>query len=145
MGFAENNIHMKGFSGAEIYDAMGVRGNDADMGVNMGWCSDYPDPYDWINILLYGKGDSGAEQRQLLLHERREVEQEDGSGCQARGATKRLTTYGKLDIDITKQVCTDGNRAHVQQPVPLLQPGESEEPVYQGIYQDLSIPALALK
>ncbi len=56
MGFAENNIHMKGFSGAEIYDAMGVRGNDADMGVNMGWCSDYPDPYDWINILLYGKG-----------------------------------------------------------------------------------------
>ena len=34
---------------------MGVKGNDADMGVSMGWCSDYPDPYDWINILLYGK------------------------------------------------------------------------------------------
>ncbi len=60
MGFAENNIHMKGFSGAQIYDAMGVKGNDADMGVNMGWCSDYPDPYDWINILLYGRRDSGA-------------------------------------------------------------------------------------
>ena len=33
---------------------MGERSTDLDMGVNMGWCSDYPDPYDWINILLYG-------------------------------------------------------------------------------------------
>ena len=30
-----------------------------DMGVSMGWCSDYPDPYDWINILLYGEQHPG--------------------------------------------------------------------------------------
>src|SRR5206468_261132 len=54
LGFSAGNITMKGFSGGNIYTAMGVRGNDADMGVSMGWCSDYPDPYDWINILLYG-------------------------------------------------------------------------------------------
>ena len=55
LGFNAGNITMKPFSGGNIYDAMGVKGNDADMGVSMGWCSDYPDPYDWINILLYGK------------------------------------------------------------------------------------------
>ena len=54
MGFQENNITMKGFSGGDIYTAMGVKGNGADIGVSMGWCSDYPDPYDWINILLSG-------------------------------------------------------------------------------------------
>ncbi len=43
LGFDPAKIVMKGFSGAQIYDAMGVKGNDADMGVSMGWCSDYPD------------------------------------------------------------------------------------------------------
>ena len=33
---------MKGFSGGNIYTAMSVRGNDADIGVSMGWCLDSP-------------------------------------------------------------------------------------------------------
>ncbi len=41
LGFDPAKIVMKGFSGAQIYDAMGVKGNDIDMGVSMGWCSDY--------------------------------------------------------------------------------------------------------
>ena len=35
---------------------MGKKNTDLDMGVSMGWCSDYPDPYDWLNVLLYGGG-----------------------------------------------------------------------------------------
>ena len=50
---------MKPFSGADLYDAMGKRNTDLDMGTNMGWCSDYPDPYDWINILLLRRSDPG--------------------------------------------------------------------------------------
>ena len=43
LGFDPAKIVMKGFSGAQIYDAMGVKGNGIDMGVSLGWCSDYPD------------------------------------------------------------------------------------------------------
>ena len=43
LGFDEANITMKGFTGGNIYDAWGVRGNDGDIAVSMGSCSDYPD------------------------------------------------------------------------------------------------------
>ena len=59
LGFKPGNINMKPFSGADLYDAMGQAQSDLDMGTRMGWCSDYPDPYDWINVLLYG----GASRR----------------------------------------------------------------------------------
>jgi ABC-type transport system substrate-binding protein len=144
MGFAENNIHMKGFSGAEIYDAMGVKGNDADMGVNMGWCSDYPDPYDWLNILLYGGGIQAQNNVNYSYMNIPKWNKKLEKAAKLIGP-KRLTTYGKLDIDITKQVApmaverTYNNRYLFSNRV------NPKSLVYQGIYQDFSIPALALK
>jgi len=144
MGFAENNVHMKGFSGAEIYDAMGVKGNDADMGVNMGWCSDYPDPYDWINILLYG----GAIQAQNnVTYSYMNIPKWNKKMEKAAKLTgpKRLTVYGKMDLDIMKQVApmaverTYNNRYLFSNRV------NPKSLIYQGIYQDWSIPAMALK
>ena len=58
---------------------------------------------------------------------------------------KRLTTYSKLDLDIMKQVApmaverTYNNRYLFSNRV------NPKSLVYQGIYQDFSIPALALK
>ena len=43
LGFDPAKIVLKAFSGAQIYDAMGVSGNGIDMGVSMAWCSDYPE------------------------------------------------------------------------------------------------------
>jgi ABC-type transport system substrate-binding protein len=40
LGFPAAKITMKGFSGGEIYTAMGKRNTDADLGVSMGFCSD---------------------------------------------------------------------------------------------------------
>src|SRR5439155_3490039 len=45
IGFKPENIKMMGFSGSMPYDPMGIKGNPFDIGVSMGWCSDYPDPY----------------------------------------------------------------------------------------------------
>src|SRR5262249_44757509 len=50
LGFDPENITMKPFSGGGWWDPMAA----ADLGVSMGWCSDFPDPYDWINVLFYG-------------------------------------------------------------------------------------------
>ena len=37
-----------------LYDPMSIRGNPFDLAVSRGWCSDYPDPFDWLNRLLHG-------------------------------------------------------------------------------------------
>jgi peptide/nickel transport system substrate-binding protein len=144
LGFADNNIHMRGFSGAQIYDAMGVKGNDADIGVNMGWCSDYPDPYDWINILLYG-GAIQAENNVTYSYMNISKWNKKMESAARLVGPKRLTTYGKLDIAITKQVApmaverTYNNRYLFSNRV------NPKSLLYQGIYQDFSIPAMALK
>ena len=144
MGFSDSNIHMKGLSGAQIYDAMGVKGNDADMGVNMGWCSDYPDPYDWINILLYGGAIQAENNVNYSYMNVAKWNKKMEKAAKLIG-NKRLTTYSKLDLDIMKQVApmaverTYNNRYLFSNRV------NPKSLVYQGIYQDFSIPALALK
>jgi peptide/nickel transport system substrate-binding protein len=144
LGFSENNITMKPFSGANIYTAIGVRGNDADTGVSMGWCSDYPDPYDWINILLYG-GFIQAENNinwSYFNHPRWNKKMEAAAKLVG---PKRLQVYGQMDIDIMKQAApyvasrTYNNRYFFSNRV------NPKSLVYQGIYQDWSIGALALK
>jgi ABC-type transport system substrate-binding protein len=144
IGFEPGNITMKGFSGGGIYDPMGQRGNDADIGVSYGWCSDYPDPYDWINVLLYGgflMPENNVNYSYMDLPKwNRKME----AAARLVGP-KRLKVYGQLDLDLMRQVApmaverTYNNRYFFSNRV------NPKSLVYQGIYQDWSIPALALK
>ena len=144
LGFAENNINMKPFSGGNIYTAMGRRGNDADLGVSMGWCSDYPDPYDWINILLYGKTIEAENNVNFSYFNHPTWNRKMEKAAQLVGP-KRLSVYGQMDIDIMKKAApmaaerTYNNRYFFSNRV------NPKGLVYQGIYQDWSIGALAFK
>jgi peptide/nickel transport system substrate-binding protein len=144
LGFSDNNITMKGFSGANIYDAMGKRGNDADMGVSMGWCSDYPDPYDWLNILLYGPSIQDENNVNYSYFNNPTWNRRMASAAKLVGP-KRLKVYGQMDLDIMQKAApmaierTYNNRYFFSTRV------DPKGLVYQGIYQDWSIPALALK
>ncbi len=144
LGFNSGNITMKGFSGGNIYDAMGKRGTDADMGVSMGWCSDYPDPYDWINILLYGPSIQAENNVNYSYFNNPTWNKRMANAAKLVGP-KRLKVYGQMDIDIMKKAApmaierTYNNRYFFSNRV------NSKGLVYQGIYQDWSIPALALK
>ena len=51
--------------------------NDYDLLLN-GWGQDYPDPYDFINILLDGKWHQAGQQREPVVLQPAGVEQEDG-------------------------------------------------------------------
>ena len=138
LGFAENNINMKPFSGGNIYTAMGVRGNDADLGVSMGWCSDYPDPYDWINILLYGKTIQSENNVNYSYFNHPKWNKRMENAAKLVGP-KRLQVYGQMDIDIMKQAApmaierTYNNRYFFSNRV------NPKSLIYQGIYQDWSI------
>jgi len=144
LGFSSGNITMKPFPGGDIYTAMGVRGTDADMGVSMGWCSDYPDPYDWINILLYGGGIQDENNVNYSYMNLAKWNTKMEKAAKLVGP-KRLKVYGQLDLDIMRQVApmaverTYNNRYFFSNHV------NPKGLVYQGIYQDWSIPALALK
>ncbi|HEY3050968.1 MAG TPA: ABC transporter substrate-binding protein, partial [Gaiellaceae bacterium] len=144
LGFSSGNITMKGFSGGDIYDAMGKRGTDADMGVSMGWCSDYPDPYDWINILLYGPSIQAENNVNYSYFNNPTWNRRMASAAKLVGP-KRLAVYGQMDIDIMKKAApmaierTYNNRYFFSNKV------NPKGLVYQGIYQDWSIPAMALK
>jgi len=143
VGFEPRNITMKGFS-HDIYDPMGRRGNDADIGVSYGWCSDYPDPYDWINVLFYGgfiQAENNVNYSYMDLPRwNRKME----AAAKLVGP-KRFKVYGRMDLELMRDVApvaverTYNNRYLFSDRV------DPKSLVYNGIYQDWSIPALALK
>jgi ABC-type transport system substrate-binding protein len=144
LGFSNGNINMKPYSGADIYTAMGKRGTDADMGVSMGWCSDYPDPYDWINVLLYGPSIQSDNNINYSYFNSSKWNARMANAAKLVGP-KRLKVYGQLDLDIMNKAApmaitrTYNNRYFFSNKV------NPKGLVYQGIYQDWSIPAMALK
>ena len=144
LGFQSSKINMLPFSGASLYTAMGTRGTNLDMGVSMGWCSDYPDPYDWLNILLYG-GAIAADNNNNYSYMNVPKWNKKLEAAARLVGPKRLKVYGQLDLDIMNQVApvaaerTYNNRYFFSNRI------NPKGLVYQGIYQDWSIPALALK
>jgi peptide/nickel transport system substrate-binding protein len=138
LGFAPANITMKGFSGANIYDAMGKRGNDADIGVSMGFCTDYPDPGSLLTV-VFGAGGYNYSQMYLPLWQKRIA------AASRLVGRERALAFGKLDFDIMRKVApvaverTYNNRYFFSNRV------DPKSLVYQRVYSDWSIPALALK
>jgi len=144
MGFKESNIHMKGFSGGDIYTSMGVRGNTADLGVNMGWCSDYPDPYDWVNVLYYG-GNIQAENNVNYSYMNISKWNKKMEKAALLVGRKRLSTYGKLDINLAKQVAPIASMRTYQTRYLLSNRVNTKSLVYGGAYLDWDWAVLALK
>jgi len=145
MGFKAGNINMKPISGDGIYDVMGVKGNDIDLGLSMGWCQDYPDPYDFINILLYGGFIQPENNVNYSYFDEKKWNKRMAAAAKITNLQKRLKAYGKLDVDLMKKAApiapmkTFNNRYFLSNRV------NPKSLVYQTIYQDWSIPALALK
>jgi oligopeptide transport system substrate-binding protein len=141
LGFDPANITMKGYSGG------GWWGNIlkyADIGSSIGWCSDYPDPYGWINVLLYGKT---VDDETTVNYSHMDLPKWNAKMETAAKLVgpKRYMVYGQLDLDIMRKVApmaverTYNNRYLFSDRV------DPKSLVYQGIYSDWSIPALALK
>jgi ABC-type oligopeptide transport system substrate-binding subunit len=145
LGFKPGDITMKGFSGADLYDAMGHRNTDLDMGTNMGWCSDYPDPYDWINILLHGGSSIQAENNVNYSYFNDPKWNKKMESAARLVGPNRLKVYGQLDLDVMSQAApmaverTYNNRYIFSNRV------NPQSLVYQGIYQDFDWASIALK
>jgi ABC-type transport system substrate-binding protein len=141
LGFDPDNIEMKGYSGAGWW---GNRMKFADIGSSFGWCSDYPDPYDWLNVLFYGES---VDDENTVNYSHMDLPKWNAKLDAAAKLVgpKRYKVYGQLDLDLMRQIApvaverTYNNRYLFSDRV------EPKSLVYQGIYSDWSIPALALK
>jgi ABC-type transport system substrate-binding protein len=131
LGFAPAKITMKGFSGGNIYTAMAVRGNDADVGVSMGACADTPDPYTFFVPLL-----------PFLANTKYEAK--IAAAAKLRG-NARLRAFGKLDLDLTANFAPLAVMRTYNKRYFFSDRVDPRSLRYHGIYQDWSIPALALK
>src|SRR5919201_1314771 len=92
--------NLKNFVGAAIYTAMGTRGEPYDAGV-AGWNQDYPDPYDFLNILLDGNSIHADNNNNIAYLNVPKINKMLEKAHLKTGAA-RYKTYGALDINITK-------------------------------------------
>jgi len=144
LGFKPNDINMKGYNGTTIYDVMGKKGTDLDIGVSMGWCSDYPDPYDWLNVLLYG-GAIQAENNNNYSYFNDPKWNRKLVKASGLVGPKRYKAYGQLDLSIMKQAAPVAAERTYNNQYVFSNRINPKSLIYQAVYQDWSIPALALK
>jgi peptide/nickel transport system substrate-binding protein len=133
MGFDPAKIVMKGFSGAQIYDAMGVKNAAFDLGVAGGWCSDYPNDYSILEQLLTSTNfHDPLIDRELVA-------------AQKLPLNERAKALGKLDLEIMRKVAPIAPMGYYKNAFLFSSRVDPRSLVYSPAYQDFSIPALALK
>jgi peptide/nickel transport system substrate-binding protein len=137
MGFDPANITMKGFSGAGFYLYPPRHG--WDLALSMGWCADYPDPVDFFHPLVdpyYTDVPSylpSAKYRARIL----------AAGKLTGNA--RLKAFGRLDLDLAKNYAPAAFMRLYNNRYLFSDRVDPKSLAFNSIYQDWSIPALALK
>jgi ABC-type oligopeptide transport system substrate-binding subunit len=96
------NVEGRGFAGFNIYTAAGTKGSPHDVVGQVGWCQDYPDPYDFINVLMDGTKILPENNVNLAYFNVKKWNKAMQHAARLTGKA-RYRAYGKLDIDITKQ------------------------------------------
>jgi len=138
LGFDPANITMKGLTGADFYDALGKRGSGFDMGISVGWCSDYwywvAGPGDTFPFPLVFDGDF------LTAKYRAKI----AAALRLHGKA-RTRAIGKLDIEIMKNLAPVVVTNTYNQLSFFSNRVDPRSLRFHRVYQDWSIPALALK
>jgi peptide/nickel transport system substrate-binding protein len=94
------NISVKYFERAVQFQQEGVKGTPNDI-ADEGWLADFPDPYDFINILLSGENILPKNGDNFSYFNDPTYNQKMSAAAATTGQT-RATTYGNLATDIAK-------------------------------------------
>lgn len=138
LGVDPARVRLKAYSGADIYDAMGKRGTDLDLGVGMGWCADTSpvDPASLVRQALESSSPFGIDSARYTRRLRAALKLKGNAQYRA---------LGKLDVDLMRDLAPTivlavyNNRYFFSSRV------DPRSLVYQNVYSDWSIPRLALK
>jgi ABC-type oligopeptide transport system substrate-binding subunit len=91
---------VKQFERAVQFSKEGTRGEPFDIAFE-GWNADYNDPYDFINVLLYGPSIQASNNVNYSYFNDPKYNKlmEQAAGLTGN---KRFNTYGQLDIDLAR-------------------------------------------
>jgi len=95
------NVNVKLFQGFQLYVFAGQKGADFDAAV-AGWNQDYPDPYDFLDILLNGNAIHETNNNNLAYFNNAAVNKQLDAANKLSGDA-RYKTYGNLDVQITSK------------------------------------------
>jgi ABC-type oligopeptide transport system substrate-binding subunit len=93
------NVDVKLFQGFQLYVFAGAKGADFDAAI-AGWNQDYPDPYDFLDILLNGGAIHETNNNNLAYFNNPDVNKQLDAANKLSGDA-RYKTYGNLDVAIT--------------------------------------------
>jgi ABC-type oligopeptide transport system substrate-binding subunit len=94
------DVNVRLFQGFQIYTAAGQKGADYDAAL-VGWNADYPDPYDFIDVLLNGNNIHESNNNNLSYFNNAAINKQIVAANKLTGDA-RYKAYGNLDIQITK-------------------------------------------
>ena len=94
----KSNVRL--FQGFQVYTAAGSKGAAYDAAI-VGWNQDYPDPYDFLDVLLNGNNIHESNNNNLAYFNNAQVNKELAAANKLTGDA-RYKAYGNLDIDITR-------------------------------------------
>jgi ABC-type transport system substrate-binding protein len=100
-------VNYTGFSTGVMYKKCGTKGEPFDI-CDVGWVADYPDPFDFIDVLLNGNNIHGSNNNNYPYLNNAKLNHQMALASRLFGA-KRYKTYGALDVNITKNYAPMAN------------------------------------
>jgi peptide/nickel transport system substrate-binding protein len=100
------NVTVQRYSTGTMYKKCGTKTESFDI-CNVGWIADYPDPFDFLNVLLSGTSIHGSNNNNYSYFNDAHYNHQMALAARLFGA-KRYSTYGSLDVQITKNAAPIG-------------------------------------
>jgi peptide/nickel transport system substrate-binding protein len=94
------NVDVQKFSTSTMYKKCGTKSEAFDI-CNVGWIADYPDPYDFVNVLLSGDSIHESGNNNYSYFNNAKYTRMMNAAAKLVGP-KRFTTYGNLDVQMMK-------------------------------------------
>jgi ABC-type oligopeptide transport system substrate-binding subunit len=95
-------VDVKLFQGYQIFTAAGKKGAEFDAAI-AGWSQDYPDPFDFIDVLLNGDNIHNENNNNLAYLDDKELNDKLEAANKLTGDA-RYNAYGNLDVSITEDL-----------------------------------------
>jgi peptide/nickel transport system substrate-binding protein len=94
------NVDVSRFGTSTMYKKCGTKSEAFDI-CNVGWIADYPDPFDFMNVLLSGESIHDSNNNNYSYFNNTAYNKKMDAAARLFGA-KRFSTYGSLDVQIMK-------------------------------------------
>jgi ABC-type oligopeptide transport system substrate-binding subunit len=96
------SVDVKLFQGYQIFTVAGKKGAEYDAAV-LGWSQDYPDPFDFIDVLLNGDNIHDENNNNLAYLNDASLNKKLDAANKLTGDA-RYNTYGALDVSISRDI-----------------------------------------